>query len=109
MLLFVIIIPVFLALPHGSYYTPTLAHIEEVKTTAFFGAQVVRRPPSGGGGGSLSHWGKEGGREGGSGGAAVTQGENDFEIAPFLEKGRRRRFFPLPRSATRTGYGGLID
>ena len=106
----------------GSYYT-TLAHIEEVKTTAFFwcaGWRQRRRLLSQSE--RLTYWGKErerGGREGAGseqGGSregaalAVTQGENDLEIAPFLEKGRlRRRRSRLSPSATGTGYGGLID
>ena len=52
------------------------------------------------------------GERGGAAAAAlaVTRGENDFEIAPFLEKGRRRLSPPLPpTAATRTGYGELID
>ena len=104
----------------GSYYT-TLAHIEEVKTTAFFwcaGWRQRRRLLSQSE--RLTYWGKErerGGREGAGReqggsclGVAVTQGENDLEIAPFLEKGRlRRRRSRLSPSATGTGYGGLID
>ena len=71
-------------------------HIGGKNDRAFFGAQVGVS-----GGGSLRltyYWGK---RRGGH----SEKRENDLKIAPFLEKGRRRR----RRTATRTGYGGLID